>query len=188
MFQLKPRPGSGQSTSVLSFERVRPHKQGLIILPKEWRTRNQSELWKGADFSIDRSILVTEGDETPYLVEFEGFAVEDLRLGEVGRVVGFQDNGAQDLLVVRTPEQTDVLIPFVEAFTKKTDKTRKKLVMDLAFQPVGSKAASPCDPYVMIDDVVVAEFFHIAAQVVTMCQTETMTGQTVIIDAGRVFT
>lgn len=28
----------------------------------------------------------------------------------------------------------------------------------------------------------------IAAQVVTMCQTETMTGQTVIIDAGRVFT
>lgn len=129
-FQLKPLPGKGES-QVFQFKRVKPHKVGLIVLPEGFTTRNQSEEWKGADFLIDKAILQTGEGEKPYLVEFEGFQVEDARLGVVGSVTGFMDNGAQDLLVVQSPDGKEIMIPFVDAFIVETDKQGRLLKMDL---------------------------------------------------------
>lgn len=129
-FQLKPLPGKGESR-VFKFKKAKPHKVGLIVLPEGFSNRNQSEEWKGADFLIDKAILQTEEGEKPYLVEFEGFQVEDARTGVVGTVKGFMDNGAQDLLVVESPEGKEIMIPFVDAFVVETDKQARLLKMDL---------------------------------------------------------
>lgn len=129
-FQLKPLPGKGDA-QVFSFKRVKPHKVGLIVLPQGFVNRNQSEEWKGADFLIDKAILQSDDGDAPYLVEFEGFTVEDVHLGVIGVVCGFLDNGAQDLLVVQSAEGEEVLIPFVESFLLETNREDRVLKMDL---------------------------------------------------------
>ncbi len=131
IFQLKPLPGGREDPQVLTLKRVKPHKQGLILLPEGFSHRNQSELWKGSDFLIDKAILQTEDGEKPYLIEFEGFTVEDVRLGVVGVVEGFMDNGAQDLLLVKPPHGEEVLIPFVDAFLLDSNKKERTLKMNL---------------------------------------------------------
>lgn len=131
-FRLKPLPGSSVEPMTFSFKRVKPHKLGLIVLPEGFNNRNQSELWKGADFLIDRSIFETKEDETPYLVEFEGFEVFDVNLGLIGHVRGFMDNGAQDLLIVQKFEsEEEIWIPFVDAFIVEMDKAAGVIKMDL---------------------------------------------------------
>lgn len=129
-FQLKPLAGGGEPR-VFKFKRVKPHKVGLIVLPEGFSNRNQSEEWKGADFLIDKAILQSQDGETPYLVEYEGFRVEDVNLGFIGTVRGFMDNGAQDLLVVEAPGGTEILIPFVDAFVLETDRPGQLLKMNL---------------------------------------------------------
>lgn len=131
VFALRPRGKPDTEIQSFNIKRVKPHKQGLILLPESFSNRNQSEEWKGADFFIDKSILATDEGESPYLVEFEGFKVKDVRLGFVGRVVRFQDNGAQDLFVVEKEDGSEVLIPFVDPWIKELNKEAKEILMDL---------------------------------------------------------
>jgi len=122
---------SATSTKTLvTVKKWKPHKQGLIIHVEGISNRNQSEELKGYEFLIPKQLLSTEEGEVPYLVEFLGFEVVDQKLGSVGKVIGFVDNGAQDLIEVEQGEKTH-LIPFVDAFINAIDKSGKTLKMDL---------------------------------------------------------
>ncbi|NQZ00153.1 MAG: 16S rRNA processing protein RimM [Bdellovibrionales bacterium] len=114
-----------------SVKKWRPHKQGLIVLIEGVTNRNQSEALKGFEFAIPKDLLVSDENEAPYLIEFMGFQVVDQTLGLIGEVVGFVDNGAQDLLEVQAASGQKHLIPFVDAFSVEVKRSEKQIEMNL---------------------------------------------------------
>ncbi|MCB0408197.1 MAG: 16S rRNA processing protein RimM [Bdellovibrionales bacterium] len=126
-FQLKINDGSEQ---VFLIKRVKSHKEGLILLPEGFNNRNQSEQWKKAEFLIPKDILISDDASKPFLVEVEGFEVRDSTIGVIGPIIGFQDNGAHDLLIVEK-NGNSYLIPFVDAFIQEINKEEKWILMNL---------------------------------------------------------
>jgi 16S rRNA processing protein RimM len=116
---------------VYLVKKWRRHKQGLIVVLEGVTNRNQSEELKGAEFCIPSGLLVTADGEVPYLIEFMGFQVIDAKLGAIGEIVGFADNGAQDLIEVKGASGQVHLVPFVDAFIEKILKLEKTIHMNL---------------------------------------------------------
>lgn len=115
----------------MKVERVKPFKLGFILKAAEVNDRTQAETFKGAEFWIDDDLLVSQKGETIYLGEILNFKVKDKDQTDLGKVINFTSNGAQDLLVVEKADGKTFEIPFVEAFIKKIDWKSQTLVMDL---------------------------------------------------------
>lgn len=112
-----------------TVKRVKPHKNGLILNPKEIDNRTQAESFAGALFEIPASLLTSKEGETIYLKEIEGFTVYDGEK-EVGPIIGFSSNGPQDLLEVKA-EKGEALIPLIPEFIGRLDFKNKRVVMSL---------------------------------------------------------
>lgn len=122
---------------IYNVQRLKPFKKGLIIKAEEFQNRNDSEAVKGCEFYIPENLLKSADGETIFLSEIEGFMVKDLERNEIGPIVGFSSNVAQDLLIVRhrkngspSDSEKQVEIPFVDAFIKKIDFKNRYIVMD----------------------------------------------------------
>lgn len=114
----------------LAVKSLRFHKNGLIAKTEDLTDRNAAEALIGWLFEIPQDLLVSAPGEAIYLREISGFKVITKALGEVGEIVGFGSNTAQDLLLVRT-KTGDFEIPFVEAFVEKIDYPAKMIFLDL---------------------------------------------------------
>lgn len=110
-------------------KKTRPHKKGFIVKADELETRNDSDLFIGAGFYIEQSYLESKTGEKLYLNELKGSTVFNQN-EEVGPIVAFGTNNAQDLLVVETSHGLRE-IPFVEAFIEKLDIENKKVFLNL---------------------------------------------------------
>ncbi len=122
---------SQQMQQIMTVKKFRPFKQGLILTAEEIKDRNQAELLKGAEFYIDGNLLISEPGETIFLSEIINYKVKDIQAKEIGTIIGFSSNGAQDLLEVRKIDEQVVLIPFVDAFIKKMDFKNQSVMMEL---------------------------------------------------------
>lgn len=117
---------------------ARAHKNGVILQSPEIKDRTAAEAFKGFFLTIPEAFLVAEDGESYFLSEIEGFRVlEDKR--EIGTIVGFSHNGAQDLLQVSLVKGTrdgvkakDIIeIPFVEEFVFEVDDEEQVIHVDL---------------------------------------------------------
>ncbi len=128
---LKPRD-SKADWSEKSIATFRPHKTGLIIQFKDVPDRNHAELLKGYSLGVAVENFVSRPGEKIYLNEVMGFQVFS---GEqlIGEVIGFMDNGAQDLLRVRDEIESEKehLIPFLEVFIDSIEFEGAKIFMTL---------------------------------------------------------
>lgn len=120
-----------------SVKSAREHKNGLIVKSVDISDRNMAESLKGRLVEIPESFLVSEKGESIYLREVLGFMVKT-DAGEIGPVVKFGSNVAQDLLVVET-KNGEFEIPFVDAFVKKIDYEAKTILMELPFGLLGEE-------------------------------------------------
>lgn len=68
-----------------------------------------------------------------YFHEVIGFDVEDIRLGNIGKIVSINDSSAQPLFEIMK-DDTEILIPMIDAFIVEVDRANKKVVLDT---PVG---------------------------------------------------
>jgi len=101
--------------------------------------RNVAEALKGAAVSIPRSQFPVLSNDEFYWAELIGLEVENLQGEHLGTVTDMMSNGPQSILRI-TPaavagadpevEAQERLIPFVEAFIIKVDKTSKKITVD----------------------------------------------------------
>ncbi|MEQ1664581.1 MAG: ribosome maturation factor RimM [Bdellovibrionales bacterium] len=117
------------------LERARKHKNGLIVKMKGVNDRNLAETFKGYEFEIENSLLVSKPGESIYLNELLGFEVVDKNLGLLGLVKGFWSNGAQDLLLIDyimgDKPAREIMIPFVKDFIENINFESKKIEMIL---------------------------------------------------------
>ena len=65
-----------------------------------------------------------------YFHEVIGFEIEDKRLGIFGKIVSINDTSAQPLFEVLNGN-VEILVPMIDQFLVKIDRTNKKVSMDL---------------------------------------------------------
>jgi 16S rRNA processing protein RimM len=124
------KPGETESSN-FEIEKISAHKDGLIVRLKDWRDRNQAELWRKSSVYVREDLLEAEEGEPIYLKQVLGFTVIDLEGKELGVIRGFGSNTSQDLLRVYPASGGEVLIPFVDAFIRHIDFDKQQLTMDL---------------------------------------------------------
>jgi len=143
---LKVRPEAG-SESLLAAESVvlkrsdgemashRPvravrHK-GNILLRLEGLTSVEAvQPLVGCEVLVDRKGLPPLTADEYYWFQLEGLAVEDLRLGALGRLDEVMTTAAHDIYVVHGP-YGEVLIPAVSAFIAEVDPAAGRMLVDL---------------------------------------------------------
>lgn len=118
-------PAAAGPLTVLS---ARWNKDILLLAFEEIETRNEAETIRGAKLFIETEEIDEDDDEGWYEHELEGLEV---RVGEavVGKVTGLRTLPVQDLLVVTTPEGTEILIPFVEQIVPEVNVAEKFILV-----------------------------------------------------------
>lgn len=108
------------------------HKDGLKVKLENVTDRNVAESLIGQQVYISADIFESEDGESLYLSEIENFKVIDETAGELGHIIGFSSNTAQDLLVVKSATgNKEYEIPFVDAFVIEIDHDKQIIKMNL---------------------------------------------------------
>lgn len=107
------------------FESVRMVGPGeALVRLKEVPTRTEAEQLARCLLYLPKTMLppLDEGDF--YYHEITGFAVEDVNLGKLGRIVGVEQMPAQDLIRMFYKGR-EVLIPIAPGIVNKVDRETK---------------------------------------------------------------
>ena len=107
------------------------HKAGMIVQLEGVGERQRAERLKGADLFVPKQLFSSLKGENIYLCEVLNFEVCDKKRGLLGKIFAFSDSGAQDLLLIRSTENNQVEIPFINEFITHIDFESEKIQVDL---------------------------------------------------------
>lgn len=121
-------------TGPLTIEYARPHRSGgrnrLLVAFEEVPDREAAEQMRGVELLVNADKLAALEDPDEFydhqLVGLHAVTADDQQLGEVVRVDHPPGN---DLLVLRTPQGGQALVPFVAAIVTEVDLVGARLVM-----------------------------------------------------------
>lgn len=96
---------------------------------EDFRSEEDADQIIGCDVYLPLTMLPElEGDQF-YFHEIVGFDVEDVRLGNIGKIVRVNDSNAQPLFEI-LKGSIEILVPMIDAFIIKVDRENKTLVLD----------------------------------------------------------
>jgi 16S rRNA processing protein RimM len=125
----EPPGGSAFGVRSLTVAASRWHRTTLLVTFDEITDRTAAEAARGvllhADVPADES---PEDPEEFYDHQLVGLAAHDLEGSRLGEVTGLL-HGAQDLLVVTTPDGREALVPFVAALVPEVDLSGRRVVI-----------------------------------------------------------
>lgn len=112
---LKPSRGQGAARE-MTVESSRPHSGRFLVRLAGVTDRDGADALRGSLFVVDSAELppLDDPDEF-YDHELEGLTVRTVGGDQVGSVAEVLHTAAGELLSVRTPDDREVLIPFVSA-------------------------------------------------------------------------
>ena len=111
-------------------EHSKQGKTGGVLKLKGIDDKNASDSLEKQFVWIPETFLTSKKGEQIFLREIENFLVVDQERGEVGPIVGFSSNGAQDLIQIQTSTGT-YDVPLVQPFIQNIDYDAKKIYMDI---------------------------------------------------------
>lgn len=116
----------------LDIVSVRQNKNFLIVKFKGIDSINDIIPYKGDLLFVEESVIRETLDEDEFLIdELVGLNVFDVDTGKkLGFVVGVSNNGASDLISVKTNTKNVSLIPFVKAIVPVVDIQNKKILIN----------------------------------------------------------
>ncbi len=116
----------------LEIERVKPHKNLMIVKFKGINSINDILEYKGELLFVEDSVIRETLDEDEFLIdELVGLDVCDIENSKkLGFVIGVSNNGASDLISVKTNSKKICLIPFVKAIVPEVDIKNKKIMIN----------------------------------------------------------
>lgn len=114
---------------------ARPHKKkglkGFAAKIKDCGRIEDVQGLVGHLFYLPEDLLTSAPGENIFLREILGFSVEDQSRGLVGQVVGFSDNGAQDLVIIENAEARSFEVPLVKPLLVSIDFETLRVFMDI---------------------------------------------------------
>lgn len=110
---------------------IRLHKNFALVKFKGITSINELLEFKGCLLFVEEEVIRETLDEDEFLIdELVGLNVCDMTGKDVGFIVGVSNNGATDLLSVRTKSGKVSLVPFVKAIVPEVDIKAKKVVVN----------------------------------------------------------
>lgn len=122
----------GSDYSELEITSIRPNKNILIVKFKGIDSINDIIPYKGELLFVAEELIRETLDEDEFLIdEMVGLEVFDNSDGKkLGFVIGVSNNGANDLISVKTNSKKICLIPFVKAIVPVVDIKEKKIMIN----------------------------------------------------------
>lgn len=116
----------------LRIESAKPHKNLLIVKFEGINSINEILPLKGALLFVDENIIRETLEDDEFLIdELVGLEVFDNEDGKkLGFVIGVSNNGATDLISVKTNSKNICLVPFVKAIVPVVDIENKKIMIN----------------------------------------------------------
>ena len=116
----------------LDIVSVRPNKNVLIVRFEGINSINDIIPYKGCLLFVEESVVRESLDEDEFLIdELVGLNVFDNNNGDkLGFVIGVSNNGANDLISIKTISKKVCLIPFVKAIVPVVDIKNKKIMIN----------------------------------------------------------
>ena len=116
----------------MEIEYSKPHKNIIIVKFKDYNSINDVLQLKGCLLFVEDSVIRENLDEDEFLIdELVGLDVCDNESGKkLGFVIGVSNNGASDLISVKTNSKKVSLVPFVKAIVPVVDLKNKKIMIN----------------------------------------------------------
>lgn len=127
----EPPRGSAFAVRTLTVAASRWHGTTLLVSFEEIPDRTAAEGARGVLLTTE--VPAHESPEDPeefYDHQLVGLAAVDPDGSALGEVTGLVHGGAQDLLVVTTPDGREALVPFVAALVPEVDLSGGRVVID----------------------------------------------------------
>ncbi len=114
-----------------NIKSIRFHKNFALMKFDGINSINELMEFKGAFLYVEESTIRESLEEDEFLIdELVSLEVFDQNGEKVGFIVGVSNNGANDLLSVKTKSKKIVLIPFVKAIVTNVSIKDKKVVIN----------------------------------------------------------
>lgn len=122
---------NGKDYEPYEVENVRIHKNTAIFKFKGINSINELMEHKGHLLFVTESFIRENLEEDEFLIdELVGVSIFDEHDKKLGFVVGVSNNGANDLLSVKTNSKKICLIPFVQAIIREVNLKDKKITIN----------------------------------------------------------
>ena len=121
----------GSQYIALEVENVRINKNFALFKFKGVDSINDLMEYKGKLLFVEEETIRENLDEDEFLIdELVGLSVFDENDKKLGFVIGVSNNGASDLLSVKTNSKHICLVPFVQAIIRNVSIKDKKIVIN----------------------------------------------------------
>ena len=121
----------GSAYKPLDVEQVRINKNFALFKFKGIDSINDLMEYKGKLLFVDENTIRENLEEDEFLIdELVGLSVFDENDKKLGFVIGVSNNGASDLLSVKTNSKHICLVPFVQAIIREVSIKDKKIVIN----------------------------------------------------------
>lgn len=115
----------------LNIKRIRISKSFAIVKFEGINSIDELLDYKGALIFVEEETIRESLDEDEFLIdELVGLNVFDTSGDKLGFIIGVSNNGATDLLSVKTNSKSICLIPFVKAIVTDVSLKDKKVVIN----------------------------------------------------------
>lgn len=115
----------------LEVSSVRFNKTFALVKFKGINSINDLMPYKGCLLFVEQSTIRKNLGEDEFLIdELTGLEVFDLKGDKIGVVIGVSNNGANDMLSVKSKTTKISLVPFVKALVPEVDIKNKKVVVN----------------------------------------------------------
>ncbi len=112
---------TGRGEMELQVEQVRFFKQMVILKFKEFQNINEVEQFKGKDLYVTRENAVRLDSDEYYISDLIGMRVVSTDGDELGTVKDVMRTGANDVYLVQTPEEEELLLPAIRDCIRTID-------------------------------------------------------------------
>ena len=122
---------SGNKYICLAIEKVKYFKQFVILKFKDINDINDIEKYKGKDLFIPRDEALELGEDEYYifdLIDSEVYTEDGAKLGVLTEVL---TSAANDVYVIKTNENKEVLLPSIKECILNVDTANKKIIVHI---------------------------------------------------------
>ena len=113
------------------LKKFRWHKKNILLTLEGVDDRDQAGQLRGlfVQIPIDEVVPLPEGDY--YMYELIGLQIVTANGQTLGRVVNILETGANDVYVVETSDEKEILLPAISDVVKKIDKEAGTITVEL---------------------------------------------------------
>ena len=127
---LKRKQKAGEF-ELIRVEDGRTHKEGVIAKLNEIDDRDSAAALLETEIWVDENELPDLEEGEYYWYQLTGLQVTNLEQENLGTVTGLMETGANDVLLVRAPDNEEILIPYIrEQVIKSVDLDARLIVVD----------------------------------------------------------